>query len=281
MSARALATPRGYGAWALVTGASDGIGRAFSVALANRGYNLVLVARRHALLQQLAEEIEAQHGVSALPLPADLSQPHDVARVLAVTGEKDIGLFVGAAGFGSSGDFIDNRVETELEMIDVNCHALAAMTHTFAKRFTHRGSGGIVLMSSIVAFQGVQRAAIYAATKAFVQSLAEGLRLELRDRGVDVIACAPGPVASGFAARARMTMDKTVRPDEVAEETLDALGRRGVVRPGRLSKLLEAAFTGMPRRGRVRIMAKVMAGMARRGGDDDEAASPKPASLAA
>lgn len=97
-------------------------------------------------------------------------------------------------------------VEPELDMIDVNCRAVAALTHAFGQRFAARGKGGIVLMSSLVAFQGVAHAANYAATKAYVQSLAEGLRTELAPLGVAVVACAPGPIASGFAARASMVM---------------------------------------------------------------------------
>ena len=163
-------------------------------------------------------------------------------------------------------------VEPELDMIDVNCRAVAALTHAFGQRFAARGKGGIVLMSSLVAFQGVAHAANYAATKAYVQSLAEGLRTELAPLGVAVVACAPGPIASGFAARASMVMSMS-DPSAVARETIDKLGRRGVVRPGRLAKLLEAAFTGVPRWGRVKNMTKVMDGMVRGAPKVDEVRS--------
>jgi len=110
----------------------------------------------------------------------------------------------------------------------------------------------------------VPRAANYAATKAYVQSFAEALRLELRPLGVDVIASAPGPIRSGFAARASMTMSLAQTPHDVAAATLGALGRRGTVRPGWLSKFLEVSLMCLPRRGRVRIMGVVMAGITRR-----------------
>lgn len=116
-------------------------------------------------------------------------------------------------------------------------------------------------MSSLLAFQGVPRAANYAATKAYVQSLAEGLRVELAPFGVDVVASAPGPIHSGFGARAAMTMSMGQTPDVVARTTLDALGRWGTVRPGWLSKLLEASLSFLPRWGRVRILTLVMGGM--------------------
>ena len=252
-----------YGPLAVVTGASDGIGRAFAEELAQRGYDLVLVARRQHLLEDLAAELNAKHGVAVHPLPADLGRAEEVVRVIAATQHYDAGLFIAAAGFGTSGPFIEQPIDPELDMIDVNCRAVTAMTHAFARRFVARQRGGIVLMSSLVAFQGVPRAAVYAATKAFIQSLAEGLRPELRQQGVDLVASAPGPIASGFAARANMTMKQSDPPSVVARETLDKLGRRGTVRPGRLAKVLEASFTGVPRWGRVRIMGQVMKGMSR------------------
>ena len=116
-------------------------------------------------------------------------------------------------------------------------------------------------MSSLVAFQGVPRAANYAATKAFIQSFAEGLGHELGPRGVDVLATALGPVRSGFATRAAMTMALAQTPDEVAGATLRARGRRRTVRPGLLAKLLELSLKVLPRWGRVRMMAAVMAEM--------------------
>jgi short-subunit dehydrogenase len=252
-----------YGRWAVVTGASDGIGRALAVALAEQGLNVVLAARRHERLEALGAELAARHGVEALPVAVDLSSQEGVATLLSVTAPLDVGLLVAAAGFGTSGAFLDAKLETELEMIDVNCRAVAALTHHFAQRLVRRGQGGIVLLSSLVAFQGVPRAANYAATKAYIQSLAEGLRLELAPFGVDVLASAPGPVASGFAARASMQMSMAQTPEEVARGTVAALGRRGTVRPGALAKLLELSLSFLPRWGRVRAMALVMSGMTR------------------
>jgi uncharacterized protein len=252
-----------YGPWALVTGASDGIGRAIATRLAQAGLNLVLVARRGEILERLADELRARFGVEVAVVPADLSKPDAVDTIAGRTADLEVGLLVAAAGFGTSGRFVDSRLEDELEMIDVNCRAVAALAHHFGSRFRRRGRGGIVLMSSVVAFQGVPRAANYAATKAYVQSLAEGLRAELKPSGVDVVASAPGPVHSGFAERADMRMGLTLTPSAVAGATLAALGRRGTVRPGWLSKLLGWSLALLPRWVRVRVMALVMGGMAR------------------
>ncbi len=251
-----------YGPTALVTGASDGIGREFARELSVLGFDLIIVARRVDKLRELADELRTSHGTTSLVVAADLGAAGDVDRVLAEAAKHDVGLFVAAAGFGTSGKLLDQPVAAELDMIDVNCRAVVAMTHAIGRRMASRGSGGIVLMSSLLAFQGVPRATTYAATKAFIQSFAEGLRTELKPLGVDVIASAPGPIASGFAGRANMTMGLAQPPTAVARTTLMALGRRTTVRPGWLAKALEWSLAPLPRRGRVSILAQVMRGMA-------------------
>lgn len=255
-----------YGPWAVVTGASDGIGREIAIRLAEAGINLVLAARRKAVLDALAGELEQTHGIQALAVASDLASPAGVEALIGQTHELDVGLLVASAGFGTAGPFIEGNLADELGMIDVNCRAVAALSHEFGGRFVGRKRGGIVLMSSIVAFQGVPRAANYSATKAYVQSLAEALRVELRPFGVDVLATAPGPVHSGFAQRATMTMGSAALPRDIAGATLAALGRSGTVRPGWLAKLLEGALMLLPRWGRVRMMGIVMRGMTPRYG---------------
>jgi uncharacterized protein len=250
-----------YGPWAVVTGASDGIGRSFAVELARAGANVVLVARRGGVLTEVARDLEARFSVETAVVAADLASPAGVNEVVERTRGLDVGLLVASAGFGTSGPFVGASLSEELGMIDVNCRAVAALSHHFAGRFVQQGRGGIVLMSSLVAFQGVPRAANYAATKAYVQALAEGLRLELAPQGVDVVASAPGPVLSGFGNRADMAMGNGTTPEVVARQTLDALGRSGTVRPGWLSKLLEASLALLPRWGRARMMGMVMRGM--------------------
>ena len=250
-----------YGPWAVITGASDGIGREFAGRLAQAGLNLVLAARRKGILEDVANRLARDHGVQVETVTVDLATSSGVDELVARTRERDVGLLIASAGFGTSGPFVDARLNEELGMIDVNCRAVAALSHAFGRRFVDRKRGGILLMSSLVAFQGVPRAANYAATKAYVQSFAEALRLELKPLGVDVIASAPGPIRSGFATRASMTMGLAQTPRDVAGATLAALGRRGIVRPGWLSKFLEASLMFLPRSGRVRTMGIVMAGM--------------------
>ncbi len=252
-----------YGPWAVVTGASDGIGLESARAAAAAGLNLALVARRKPELDRLAAELEKEHGIETRVIPADLAEPEGVGAVLGQTLGLDVGLVIAAAGFGTSGPFVAADIDTEADMIAVNCTAPMVLAHSFGRRMVSRGSGGIVLFSSIVAFQGVARAANYAATKAFIQTLAEGLRMELGAHGVDVLSVAPGPVASGFAERADMRLGQPMRARGVARTILPALGRRTTIRPGFMSKFLGLSLGSLPRAFRMRIMASVMAGMTR------------------
>lgn len=250
-----------YGPWALVTGASDGIGREVAREAARRGANVALVARRQPLLEALAREITTSTAQSVRIIAADLAREDGISAALEGTADLDIGLFAACAGFGTSGPFLDADEATEVAMIQVNCRAVMAMTLAMARRLRARRRGGIVLMGSLVGFQGVPHAAHYAATKAYVQSLAEGLRLELAPEGVHVLSSAPGPVESGFGAVANMRISRGVGATTVARETLDALGRRGTVRPGLLSKVLEGSLAPLPRALRTRILQQVMRGM--------------------
>lgn len=251
-----------YGPWAVVTGASDGIGREFARVLAENKFNLVLCARRDKALQDLANELSASYQIQCRIVAADLSQPAGTQVLLKATQDLDVGLLIPAAGFGSSGLFVDGDRAQEEQMIMLNCVSVMHQCHAFARRLSRRGKGGIVLLSSVLAFMGTPRSANYAATKAYVQSLAEALREELRSAGVDVLASAPGPTASGFAARARLQMQQAMTPRTIATVTLDALGKRGTVRPGWLSKLLGWSLATAPRWLQVKIIGSVMKGMA-------------------
>lgn len=250
-----------YGPWAVVTGASSGIGRAIAKKLAKTGLNLVLVARNQNGLEELAVSLMAQYGIDTRVLSLDLSQDTADQRLRDVTRNLDVGLLVTAAGFGTSGPFLEAELDRELAMLSVNCRALMAAAFHFSQRFVERGSGGLILLSSVVSFQGAPFAAHYAATKSYVQSLAEALHVELKGKGVDVLAAAPGPTQSGFAGRAGLKMSVTLHPDKIAQPILNALGRRTTIFPGFLSKLLVYSLSLLPTHVRVRIMGFVMSDM--------------------
>jgi hypothetical protein len=246
--------------WALVTGASDGIGRACTIQLAAEGWSLLLVARSQARLEQVCSEAGLLPE-RAMLIPADLTAPSACAEVVRRAATVPVRAAILAAGFGTSGPFFDGQLGDELGMIDLNCRAVAQLAHGLGQQMAARRNGTLVLMGSLVGFQGVAGAANYAATKAYVQTLAEGLMRELKSAGVNVLAIAPGPVQSGFAARARMTMGATDRPETVASGIVRALGTSGTIRPGGLSKLLGGSLALMPRSARSAILGRVMAGM--------------------
>ncbi|MEH1785973.1 SDR family NAD(P)-dependent oxidoreductase [Nostoc sp.] len=250
-----------YGPWAVVTGASSGIGREMALKLAEARLNLVLTARSQEVLEQMATDLTNRYGIEVRVIGLDLALEKGVETLEVATQDLDVGLLIASAGFGTSGSFLNSLLEQEIEMLNVNCRALLGLSWYFGQRFAKRGGGGMVLMSSIVGFQGMPFAAHYAATKAYVQTLAEALYVELAPMGVDVLASAPAPTNSGFASRAGMRMSMAMNLADVAEPTLNALGRKSTVLPGLLSKLLTYSLTLLPRWARVRIMGGVMDGM--------------------
>lgn len=252
-----------YGPWSVVTGASSGIGRETAVLLAEYGSNLVLVARGEARLRELAGELENRHGIAVRVVAADLATDDGVRAVSDSTRDLDVGLLVAAAGYGVSGPFLATPLDQHLDLVDVNCRAAVALAWEFGKRFSARGRGGVVLYGSIVGFQGVPWAAHYAATKAYIQTFAEGFAREVAPSGVDVLSVAPGPTQTGFADRASMKMDGAMSPRTVASATLKALGRHTTIHPGLMTKVLTYSLATLPRWAKVRIMGQVMHGMAK------------------
>ena len=250
-----------YGDWAVVTGASSGIGLELATQLAKAGFNLVINARSAGRLTEVKDALIASAGIEVIAVPSDVSEPRGIARIIHATQNLKVGLLVVSAGFGTSGTFVESDLHTETDMLKVNCEALLALTHHYGRQFVQQRCGGIILMSSMVAFQGTPYSANYAATKAYVQTLAEALAVELKLQGVDVLAAAPGPVESGFSQRANMRMSMAMTPQQVGVPILQALGQKSTVLPGFLTKLLVYSLRTVPRWGKVKIMEKVMGGM--------------------
>ena len=250
-----------YGQWAIVTGASSGIGLELAERLAEAGLNLVVNARRENELEKLAQKLKNKNAIQVKIIASDMATAEGVQQVITETQGLNIGLLAVSAGFGTSGLFLNTHIADEINMLRVNCEALLALTYHFAQVFAQQKRGGIILMSSLVGFQGVPYSANYAATKAYVQSLAEALHVELKPYGVDVLAAAPGPVKSGFESRANMKMSMSLTPEQVGIPILKALGRTGTVLPGFLTKFLIYSLRTVPRWGKVLIMKMVMGGM--------------------
>ncbi|UII74518.1 SDR family oxidoreductase [Flagellimonas sp. HMM57] len=250
-----------YGPWGLITGASSGIGKELAKTVAEAGLNVILSGRNEEALQALSNDLETTFKIITEVIVADISTTLGIYKLIEELEDLPIGLFIASAGFGTSGEFINSNLDNEIQMLQVNTLALMMLTHYFGRKFAEQKKGGIILMSSIVGFQGVPNAANYSATKAYVQSLGEGLYHELKPYNVDVLAAAPGPVNSSFAKTANMQMGNALKPEDVAVPILKALGKKSTVFPGTLTKILILGLRTVPRWGKIRIMKMVMSGM--------------------
>lgn len=247
-----------YGPWAVVAGASEGLGEALARGCASRGLNVVLIARRAELAKQLADDIAAKTGVQTRTLRADLADRDELGRILADLAGLDVGLLIYNAAFSVVGPFWNFDIDTHLKEVDVNVRGPLVLSHGFGARFRARGRGGIVLLSSMGALQGMVRVTNYSATKAYNLILAEGLWAELRDDGVDVlVSCAGATRTPNYVASEPDDSKVPVQePEQVADETLNALGRKSTVFPAPILRLTHFAFRHlMGRRTAVRLMA--------------------------
>ena len=231
-----MADIQAYGQWAVVTGASAGIGQAFARRLAAAKINTVLVARRRDRLAVLADELSRQHGTQSRVVAADLEHEDAVTRIGEETKDLDVGILVNNAGFSAAGRFERVPLDRHIAMIKVNCVAVAALTHVFLPRMKARGRGAIVIVASAAGYQPVPLAGTYGATKAFDLMLAEALWSENRGSGVDVLALSPGPVDTEFQAVAGETSHPGATPESVVDVALGALGRKPSVVAGGFNK---------------------------------------------
>ncbi|ELR97282.1 SDR family oxidoreductase [Gloeocapsa sp. PCC 73106] len=217
---------------ALITGASEGIGKAFAQELATRQTNLVLVARSQDKLRTLADELQEQHKIRVEVISQDLilqgacQNLYDRVQDL----EIEIDLLINNAGFGDYGAFASRDLQKQLQMIQLNVSALVELTHLFLGQMQSRQQGAIVNVSSMSAFLPIPYMSIYAATKAFVLSFSESLWAENRETGVKILVVCPGPTESNFSEAADFPKVRKRNPShipakEVVEKTLEALNK--------------------------------------------------------
>jgi short-subunit dehydrogenase len=241
-----------YGPWALVVGASDGLGAAFADELARRGVNVILAARRQPLLDEVAARLRTDHGIETQVVPVDLAQPDATTTIVAAIGNRDVGLLVCNAAISSIGPFLAQPPDLLDTVIDVNVRSATRLARSLGPALVDRGRGGIVLLGSVASMQGVALVAEYAATKAYLRTLAEGLWSELKPHGVDVLACCPGlvrtPTWEAGAPRPSRLAPAPMTASAVARRTFAALGRTPVVVPGLGNRFGVLALKFLPRR---------------------------------
>jgi short-subunit dehydrogenase len=247
-----------YGPWAVVAGASEGLGAAFAEALAARGVNLCLVARRTELLERLAERLRASRGIDVRIAACDLARPDLADTLEQITSNLEIGLGIYNAAYAPVGAFAEQKLENLLRIIDVNVRGPVVFARTLAPKMAERGRGGLILMSSLAGLQGAPRIAAYAASKAFNSILGEGLWAELKPKGVDVVvACAGAIRTPGYAKTVKRDAAGVMDARAVAEETLNGLGRGPVVVPGRFNRFARFMMSRvLSRRAAISAMAR-------------------------
>ena len=209
------------GKWALVTGASAGIGAALARELAAGGAHLVLTARRKERLERLAQELGSKHNIKTEIVVADLARPNEREKIFAFTGEKgiEVELLVNNAGFGAYGEFVRTDAQRLLEMVEVNCAAVVHLSRLYLPQMMDRRHGDMLIVASTAAFQAVPYISAYAATKGFDLLVAEGLAEEMKPYGVRVCALCPGSTESEFQEVAGQTkVAASYRRQEKAEK---------------------------------------------------------------
>ena len=224
-----------YGEWALVTGASAGIGAEFARALALEGMNCVLVARREDRLRALADELERTCKVETRVVEADLSTVRGIDKVVRDVRGLDIAMLVNNAGIGYAGRFLKQDADRLKRMVQLNCLAPVMLTRRIAPAMADRGRGAVVVVGSVAGRQPIPLHAVYSASKSFDVVLGEALWAELMEHGIDVVASQPGPVATEFeqaSGEARVDPAADELPHVTVANTLRALGQQPSVVSG-------------------------------------------------
>jgi len=248
-----------YGGWALITGASAGLGACFAEALARRGFACVLTARREERLRELAARLEKAHGIETHVVVLDLAEPGAADRLFEAVGDREIGVLVNNAGFGFDGNFIDREPDDYERMVQLNCAAPVRLTQRVLPGMIRRERGAILMLASTAAFQPVPYLSVYAATKAFDLIFGEGLAGELRGTGIDVLNVCPGVTQTEFAQVARMEKSRHgADPMDVVETSLERLGRRLTFVHGLTNRTRSLVVRLFPRALLVRIGAQIM-----------------------
>ena len=248
-----------YGPWAIVTGASSGIGEAFAHSIARRGVRSLLLARRGDELERVAGDVEEATGVECVTHVADLADPRFIDALQERTRDLDVGLVVSNAGYNPVGSLEERKPQELCRILDVNCKAPLLLAHAFLPRLKTRGRGGFLMTGSFEGFFGVPYSAAYSASKNYVLAFGEALRGEHADTDIDVLVLAPSATDTAIIrARNLQDLPGIMQPSEVAEFGLDQLHHGPVAVPGAHNREMLATFAAMPRTDAVVAMGQGM-----------------------
>jgi short-subunit dehydrogenase len=217
-----------YGSYALITGAASGIGRAFAEVLAQRGVNPIILDINKQDAESLQKELKEKYKVDARVLILDLSAPDFLQTIIDATQTLDLGLVIHSAAVSIIGDYLELPIEQHRKLVDVNVRSTMEMAYYFCSQFKAQKRGGLILLSSASALQGSALVQHYAASKAYILTLAEGLWYEMRPYGVDVLGLMPGSTDTPAIHIGDPDLGQAyiMQPAEVALEALEKLGRQ-------------------------------------------------------
>ena len=247
-----------YGRWAVIAGASEGIGASLADQLAARGLDLVLIARNEVLLDEVATRAREEHGVQTRVVVQDLTDPELTARVADATAGLDVGLVIYNAGASDrTTPFLDNELDYSLKQIQLDCVGPIALAHHFGMAMRERRRGGIVLVGSLACVAGSATLAVYSAVKAFQHNFAEGLWAELRPHGVDVCCAALGMTYTPALQRMGVDYDAATQmlSEDVAREIVENIGNGPVHVVGENNRAMASQVWTIDRRSLVEMMS--------------------------
>jgi uncharacterized protein len=250
-----------YGPWALIAGGSEGVGASFARKLAAKGLNLVLLARKPAPLEEVAQQVRSAAKVQVRTASIDLRAPDMLERVRSITDDLEIGLLIYNAGVVSPSPFLDRSLEQNLKSLRLNVDGPVILTHHFGARMRERRRGGIILLGSMSSFAGSGNFVVYSAAKSFDVRLGEGLWYELKPHGVNVLSLiigltrTPKLMAAGGAELAEKTGQPLLEPDDAAQQGLDNLENGPVWIAGDYNRQWAEAFGRMDRRTAVQTLS--------------------------
>lgn len=243
-----------YGDWALVTGASSGIGLCFAEELSRMGFNLVLVARNEDKLNRLSRSLSEKYRIRCEVIAVDLTKEKSVGVIIERTETKEIGMLINNAGYASTSEFLAATNQSQTALAKINSLIPMQMSHYFGQKMMIKGKGAIINVSSVSGTMPLPNWAVYAASKAFLKSFSEALWYELKPKGIDVLALCPGSTNTNFHEAAGMKAGG-LSAKQVVDTALKNLGKRPSVIVGTTNNWLVFFLTILPLKFRLKLGA--------------------------
>ncbi|MCX6150101.1 MAG: SDR family NAD(P)-dependent oxidoreductase [Ignavibacteriales bacterium] len=236
-----------YGKWAVITGASSGIGEEFAKYLAKEKINLFIIARRIDKLNKIAEKLSSENEIEVIPIKADLTKEESFPAIMEEIGDREVGLLINNAGVGSIGQFQNIDCKKEIDLIKLNCIAPVLLTHLLVEKMILQKKGALIFLGSLVGMVPTPYLTTYSATKTFNIFVANALWYELKKYNIDVLALSPGSTNTEFERMTKGTGNIFIaEPSDVVKTAMKALGKKSSVVNGKRNKVLAGIVKILP-----------------------------------